>query len=82
VSSHKLEVKIKPKIKAIADKQNRSRTWLAQSAMVQYNTIQRLWTAEEKGLTVEDVSLVTMIRIAHALKVPVTDLYEEVTNGS
>jgi len=71
----KLEVRIRPKVKTVADKQGRSRTWLSRHALVQYNTIQRLWTAEEKGETVEDVSLATMARIALALRVDVSELY-------
>jgi hypothetical protein len=65
-------IQVLPKVKEVAEKRGRSRTWIARKAELQYNTIQRLWVGEP----IADVSLVTLIKIAMVLDVPVDQLYE------
>lgn len=59
------------KVKEIAEQQKRTRTWLSHHAEIQYDTVTRIWKKPET-----DASIVTLLKIATALNVPLTDLYE------
>jgi len=67
--SHKLIVRLK--VREIAERKKITRSRLARLADVQYNTINAIFSNDTR-----DISLSTLVKIANALKVPVTDLYE------
>lgn len=60
-------------IREIAKSQGMSRTRLAQLAELNYATVNALWKDET-----DSVNVVTLEKIAGALKVPVTALYSRV----
>ncbi len=59
------------KVKEVAMSKGISRTKLARLAEMQYDSINGIWQHPER-----DVSLSTLLKIARALKVGVSDLYE------
>ncbi len=69
--SRKLTVRVRLKVREIAEQKGRSKTWLSHHAELQYDTIRGIFSNPER-----DVSIVTLEKIARALRVNVTDLYE------
>ena len=61
------------KVKEVAESKGISRTKLARLAEMQYDSINGIWQNPKR-----DVSFSTLLKIAHALKVNVNDLYEEI----
>ena len=61
------------KVREVAESKNISRTKLSRLSEMQYDTINGIWKDEKR-----DVSLSTLLKLARALHVPVTSLYEEV----
>jgi len=59
------------RVKEIAESKGISRTKLSHLAEMQYETINGMWHNPQR-----DVSLSTLLKLAHALQVGVTDLYE------
>ena len=57
-------------VRTIAESKDISRTKLSRMSDVNYNTINALWQDEA-----HDVMLLTLIKVAHALQVNVSDLY-------
>ncbi len=68
--SRKLTIRVRLKVREIAEQKGRSRTWLSHHAELQYETIRGIFSNPER-----DVSILTLEKIARALRVPVTDLY-------
>ncbi len=64
---------IRLRVKEIAESKGISRTMLSRRAEVNYDTINGIWRNPQR-----EVSLKVLLRIAKALEVPVTSLYEEV----
>jgi DNA-binding Xre family transcriptional regulator len=64
---------IRLKIKEIAESRNINMAKLSRMSDVAYNTIRGIWDNENR-----DISISILDRIARALNVPVTDLYEVV----
>jgi len=64
------KVKIRLRIKEIAEKQDMTRAKLARSADLTYETVHEIWKNEYK-----DVSISTLAKIAKALHVKVSELY-------
>jgi DNA-binding Xre family transcriptional regulator len=58
-------------IREICEDRKITRTWLSHHAEVQYDTISGIWKNPNR-----DVSIVTLLKIAHALNVDVSELYE------
>jgi len=70
MGSHKLTMRVRLKIREIAEKQGHTRTWLSHHAEIQYDTVSGIWHNEYR-----DVGIATLVKIAHALQVNVSDLY-------
>jgi DNA-binding Xre family transcriptional regulator len=66
----KIFMHVRLHIREIAEQRGISRTKLSRLADVNYATVNTLWADE-----VRDVQLVTLGKLARALKVNVTDLY-------
>jgi DNA-binding XRE family transcriptional regulator len=64
------KVKIKLRIKDIAEKQGMTRAKLARSADLTYETVHEIWKNEYK-----DVSISTLAKIARVLHVNISELY-------
>jgi DNA-binding Xre family transcriptional regulator len=64
------KVKIKLRVKDIAEKQGMTRAKLARSADLTYETVHEIWKNEYK-----DVSISTLAKIARALQVEISELY-------
>jgi len=67
------KVKVRYRVKELAESRGLDRAKLARQADVTYETIHSLWRNPYR-----DVSMSTLLKIARALGVGVTDLYEEV----
>ncbi len=59
------------RVKEIAESKGISRTKLARLTEMQYESINGMWNNPQR-----DVSLSTLLKLAHALQVAVSDLYE------
>jgi DNA-binding Xre family transcriptional regulator len=59
------------RVKEIAESKGISRTKLSHLAEMQYETINGMWRNPQR-----DVSLSTLLKLAHALQVAVSELYE------
>ena len=57
-------------VRTIAESKGITRTKLSRISDVNYNTINALWQDQT-----HDVMLLTLIKVAHALKVDVSELY-------
>ena len=66
-----MTMRVRLRVRELAERQGRSRTWLSHHAEIQYDTVTRIWNKPET-----DASIVTLVKIARALNVSVTDLYE------
>ncbi len=66
-------VRVRLKVKEITEKQGHTRTWLSYHAQIQYDTVTRIWREPETN-----VSIVTLEKIARALGVDVSELYETI----
>ena len=62
---------IRLKVRQIAESKRLTMAKLSRLADVNYNTVRAIWDDENR-----DVAVTTLEKLAHALKVPVTDLYE------
>ena len=71
MGSQKLVVKVRLRIREIAESQGRSMTWLSHHAEIQYDTVRGIWNNPYR-----DCSITTLARIALALHVDVNELYE------
>jgi DNA-binding Xre family transcriptional regulator len=60
-------------VREIAESKGINMSKLSRIADVNFNTIRAIWQNPQR-----DVSLAVLLKIAHALKVNVNDLYEEV----
>ena len=67
------KVRVRYRVKELAESRGLDRAKLARQADVTYETIHSLWRNPYR-----DVSMSTLLKIARALGVVVTDLYEEV----
>lgn len=63
-------------VRTIAESKGITRTKLSRMSDVNYNTINALWQDQA-----HDVMLLTLIKVADALQVDVSDLYTVTTNG-
>ncbi len=70
IRGHKL-VRVKLRIKEVAESRGFTQTKLSRQAELQYPTVHGLWTNPYR-----DASINTLAKIAHVLKVPVSDLFE------
>ncbi len=61
------------RIREIAESKGINMSKLSRIADVNFNTIRAIWHTPQR-----DVSLAVLIKVAHALKVNVNDLYEEI----
>ena len=68
---------IRLKVSEIAESRNINMAQLSRRSDVAYNTIRAIWDNENR-----DVSISILDRIARALKVQVSDLYEVVPDDS
>ena len=68
---------IRLKIREVAESRNINMSKLSRMSDVAYNTIRAIWDDENR-----DVSISILDRIARALKVSVSDLYEVVPDDS
>jgi DNA-binding Xre family transcriptional regulator len=66
-------MRVRLKVREITESQGHTRTWLSYHAQIQYDTVTRIWKEPETN-----VSIATLTKIAKALGVDVTDLYEEI----
>ncbi len=66
-------VRVKLKVKEVAESRGFTQTKLSRQAELQYPTVHGLWTNPYR-----DASINTLAKIAYALKVPVSDLFEVV----
>ena len=66
----KLVVKVRLRIREVAESQGKSKTWLSHHAEIQYDTVRGIWSNPYR-----DCSITTLARIAHALHVDVSELY-------
>lgn len=66
-------MRVRLKVREITEQKGHSRTWLSYNAQIQYDTVTRIWNKPET-----DASITTLLKIAHALGVDVSELYEEV----
>lgn len=66
----KILVRLRLHIREIAEKRSLTRTRLSRLADVNFRTLEALWDNKAK-----EIQLITMIKIAKVLKVPITDLY-------
>ena len=66
-------VRVRLKVKEVTEKQGHTRTWLSYHAQIQYDTVSRLWSKPET-----DAGITTLVKIARALRVDVSELYEVV----
>jgi DNA-binding Xre family transcriptional regulator len=66
-------MRVRLKVREITEQQGHTRTWLSHHAEIQYDTVTRIWKEPETN-----VSIATLTKIAKALGVDVTELYEEV----
>lgn len=64
-------MRVRLKVREITEKQGHTRTWLSYQAQLQYDTISRIWNKPET-----DASITTLLKIARALNVDVTALFE------
>ena len=62
---------IRLKVRQIAESKRLTMAKLSRLADVNYNTVRAIWDDENR-----DVAVTTLEKLARALKVPVTDLYE------
>ena len=62
-------------VRTIAESKGITRTKLSRMSDVNYNTINALWQDQA-----HDVMLLTLIKVAHALHVEVSDLYSVTIN--
>ncbi len=69
--SRKLTMRVRLKVREVAEKQGRSKTWLSHRAELQYETVRNIFNNPDR-----EVSIVTLVKIAHALNVEVSELYE------
>jgi hypothetical protein len=68
--SHKLVIRIRLKVKEIAESKGRSMVWLANHSEVQYDTIRGIFNNPGR-----EVSILTLAKIAHALGCKIDELY-------
>jgi DNA-binding Xre family transcriptional regulator len=68
-------MKVKLHIREICEQRGLSRTWLSHHAEIQYDTVSGIWNNPNR-----DISIVTLLKIAQALKVDVNDLYEAISD--
>ena len=61
------------RVREIAESKDINMSKLSRMADVNFNTIRAIWHNPQR-----DVSLAVLIKVAHALKVNVNDLYEEI----
>ena len=66
---------VRLRVRAIAEKRGITRSRLARLADVQYNTINAIFSNDTR-----DISLSTLVKIARALKVDVSELYEVIND--
>ena len=64
-------LRVKLKIKEVAESKGFSQTMLSRKAELQYPTVHGLWTNPER-----DASIHTLVKVAQALGVRVEELYE------
>ncbi len=67
----RLKMKTRLKVREIAEDKGYTRAILARRADLTYETVFKLWKNPDM-----DVTLLTLVKIAHVLRVEVTDLYE------
>ncbi len=65
------KIVIRLRVKEIAESQGVNMSKLSRKSDVQYNTIRQIWDKPER-----DILLSTLEKIAVALDVPISDLYE------
>lgn len=75
MGSRKLVI-VRLKVKQLAEKKKINRATLARKADLNYETVHRMWSEEPQ----KDVSIITLEKIARVLNVPVTDLYEVISD--
>ncbi len=66
-------MRVKLRVREVAQSKDISMAKLSRIADLGYNTVIALWNNPDR-----DISLSTLVKLAHALKVSVTDLYEEI----
>jgi DNA-binding Xre family transcriptional regulator len=64
-------VRVKLRVKEVAEAKGFTQTKLSRQAELQYPTVHGLWTNPYR-----DASINTLAKIAHVLKVSISDLYE------
>lgn len=64
-------MRVRLRVREITEKQGHTRTWLSYQAQIQYDTVTRIWNKPET-----DASITTLLKIARALRVDVSELYE------
>ena len=69
-------VRVRLKVKQIAESVGINRATLARRADLNYETVHRMWQEEPQ----KDVSIITLEKIARALNCNVTDLYEVISD--
>lgn len=75
MGSRKL-VHVRLKVKQVAESKGMNRATLARKADLNYETVHRMWSEEPQ----KDVSIITLEKLARVLAVPVTDLYEVISD--
>ena len=68
-------MRVRLKVREITEKQGHTRTWLSFQARIQYDTVTRIWNKPET-----DASITTLLKIARALNVDVTALFEVIND--
>ncbi len=66
-------MKVKLKVREIAESKGVDRAKLARQADLTYETVHKIWSNPYRS-----VSMATLLKLARALQVKVTELYEEV----
>jgi DNA-binding Xre family transcriptional regulator len=62
---------IRLRVKEVAEKQGLNMSQLSRRSDIQYNTIRDIWSRPER-----DIALSTLEKLATALDVPISELYE------